>query len=267
MERREFLASSLAAVATGATAGSSLASQQSPTTGAREYYQLRRYELRTGPQKKLTDDFLSKALLPGLNRLGLSPVGVFNITIGIGGPSMYVLIPAADAESLLSCDERLNRDAEYEGAAADFLNAPAKEPAFTRFETSLMVALEGAPKLTLPAASASRSPRVFELRTYESSTDLDHRRKVEQVNKGEVPIFNKAGFWPVFFGDTLIGERMPNLTYMVGYENLAARDKLWGAFMSAPETRALFSDPRYAFEGIVSNVNNQMLTPAPYSQI
>lgn len=37
--------------------------------------------------------------------------------------------------------------------------------------------------------------------------------------------------------------------------------------MSAPETKTLFSDSRYSFEGIASNVNNQMLTPAAYSQI
>ena len=152
-------------------------------------------------------------------------------------------------------------------AAADFLNAPEKSPAYVRVESSLLSAFTGYPKLTLPAATAQKSPRMFELRTYQSATDQDHRAKVAQVNEGEIPIFLKAGFWPVFFGDTVIGARMPNLTYMIGFANLAERDKSWDAFRAAPETKALFGLPKYTFEDLVTNTDNQILTPAAYSQI
>lgn len=282
MDRRQFLASSIVPVAAtavsvgsalGATSarGSSAASGQqsanAATSAARQYYALRRYDLRTGPQKKLTDDYLKNAFIPALNRLGVTPVGVFNVSIGVGGPSMYVLTPGNSAEVLLTAEAKLSQDADYLKAAGDFLHAPAKEPAYDRLEISLMQALESVPTLTVPEATASHGPRVFELRTYESSSDLDHQRKVEQMNAGEVEIFVKSGFWPVFFGDTLIGTRMPNVTYMIGFESLADRDKHWNAFFTAPETRTLFGNPRYTFEGIVANVNNSILTPAPYSQI
>jgi hypothetical protein len=279
MDRRQFLASSLVpAAATAVSVGSALGassalassaapSQQSAGAAARQYYALRRYDLRTGPQKKLTDDYLKNAFIPALNRQGVTPVGVFNVSIGVGGPSMYVLTPGNSAEVLLTAEAKLSQDADYLKAAGDFLNAPAKEPAYERLEISLMQALESAPTLTVPEATASHGARVFELRTYESSSDLDHQRKVEQMNAGEVGIFLKAGFWPVFFGDTLIGTRMPNVTYMIGFESVAERDKHWSAFFTAPETRTLFGNPRYTFEGIVANVNNSILTPAPYSQI
>jgi NIPSNAP len=285
MDRRHFLASSLVpaaatAVSLGSALGASsaLASSSAPgdprsrqggvtTAAARQYYALRRYDLRTGPQKKLTDDYLKNAFIPALNRLGVTPVGVFNVSIGVGGPSMYVLTPGNSAEVLLTAEAKLSQDADYLKAAGDFLNAPAKEPAYERLEISLMQALESAPTLTVPEATASHGARVFELRTYESSSDLDHQRKVEQMNAGEVGIFVKSGFWPIFFGDTLIGTRMPNVTYMIGFESLAERDKHWNAFFTAPETRTLFGNPRYTFEGIVANVNNSILTPTPYSQI
>jgi hypothetical protein len=138
--------------------------------------------------------------VPGLNRLGITPVGVFNVSIGPEGPSAYVLIPSKSVETLVTAEIRLGQDAEYVKAAADFLNAPAKTPAFVRMESSLVQALEGAPKLTVPAATTQRAPRMFELRTCESSTDQDHKAKVSQGNEGEIPIFIKAGFWPVFFG-------------------------------------------------------------------
>jgi NIPSNAP len=280
MDRRQFIASSLVpAAATAVSLGSALGASSAPAASAapgqqstsaaatRQYYALRRYDLRTGPQKKLTDDYLKNAFIPALNRLGVTPVGVFNVSIGVGGPSMYVLTPGNSAEVLLTAESKLSQDAHYLKAAGDFLNAPAKEPAYERLEISLMQALESAPTLTVPEATASHAARVFELRTYESSSDLDHQRKVEQMNGGEVGIFVKSGFWPVFFGDTLIGTRMPNVTYMIGFESLADRDKHWNAFFTAPETRTLFGNPRYTFEGIVANVNNSILTPAPYSQI
>jgi hypothetical protein len=134
-------------------------------------------------------------------------------------------------------------------------------------ESSLMQAFEKIPKLTLPAATAGNGPRVFELRTYESPSDQDHKRKVEMMQSGEEQIFAKAGFTQVFYGDTLIGSRLPNLTYMLSYESVSEREKKWNAFRNAPEWKALSSQPRYAFENIVSSITNVILTPTSYSQI
>ena len=66
--------------------------------GKREFYQLRRYQLANGPQRKLTDDYFRDALVPALNQMEISPVGVFNLTIGPETPAMYVLIPSMSVE-------------------------------------------------------------------------------------------------------------------------------------------------------------------------
>jgi hypothetical protein len=268
MQRRTFLTSSLAAAAlSAAPAGNSQSAPADASAKARLYYELRRYQLSSGPQKKICDDFFQNALIPAANRLGVTPVGVFNLTIGPETPAMYVLLPSPSLEILVNAEARLARDAEYMKTGAAFLNAPAVEPAFNRLESSLMIAFEKIPNITLPAATATNGPRVFELRTYESPSDQDHKRKVEMMQSGEEAIFAKAGFSQVFYGDTLIGPRLPNLTYMLSYENVAVRDKLWSAFANAPEWKAMQSLPRYAFENIVSNITNVILTPAPYSQI
>jgi NIPSNAP len=263
MNRRNFLSTSLAAAAAGAAAPVALSQE---TAAGREYYELRRYHLLT-PQRKLADSYFQNALVPGLNRLGIPTVGVFNVSIGAESPSMYVLIPSASLDTLVNAGARLAQDADFTKAAADFLSAPEKSPAYVRVESSLLLAFSAAPRLTVPAATAQKSPRMFELRTYQSATDQDHRAKVSQFNEGEIPIFLKAGFWPVFFGDTLIGARLPNLTYMIGFANLGERDKAWDAFRAAPETKALFGLPKYTFEDLVTNTDNQILAPAPYSQI
>ena len=259
MHRRQFLASSLAA--------SALAGQQTSGAKAREYYELRRYSLQRGAQPKLADAFLQEAFIPALNRLSIAPVGVFSADIGPESPSLYVLMPSASVETLVTAAFRLEQDAEYLKAGAAFLNTAAKEPAYARVESSLMVAFEGWPKLTLPPATAEHRSRVFELRTYESATDQDHKRKVEMFNSGEFDVFQRAGFWQVFYGDTLVGPRLPNLTYMLGFPDLAERSRMWKAFGADPGWKKLSSSSRYNFEEIVSNITNIILSPTSYSQI
>jgi hypothetical protein len=268
MKRRRFLTSSLAASALAVTSsGKYLQAQTQSDTGAREFYELRHYRLSMGRQKKLADDFFRDSLVPALNRLGITPVGVFNVSIGPETPSMYVLMPSLSVETLATAEARLAQDAEYMKSGAAFLNAPADQPAFDRIESSLLQAFEKMPRLKLPAATATHGPRIFELRTYESASDQDHKRKVEMMQAGEQEIFAKAGFSQVFYGDTLIGPRLPNLTYMLSFQNLAERDRDWDAFRSSPEWKSLSSQPRYAFESIVSSIVNVILTPADYSQV
>jgi hypothetical protein len=273
MNRRKFLRTSASAAAlSAATLGipERAASKQNPEPAKekeRQYYELRQYHVQSGRQQKITDAFLREALVPALNRLGISPVGVFNVEIGVASPCFHVLLPARSVETLATAESRLGQDAEYLKAGAPFLTAPADQPAFLRIESSLMVAFEGWPLLKLPAATTEHKDRVFELRTYESPSDQDHRRKVEMFNSGEYEVFEKAGFWQVFYGDVLVGSRLPCLTYMIGFPSLDERGAKWKAFGSMPEWKKLNTSPRYAFESIVSNITSTILRPTEYSQI
>ncbi len=269
MERRKFLASSLAASALAVTApGGALEAAQGAAQGkGREFYQLRQYHLNSGPQRKLCDDFFRDALIPALTRLGIGPVGVFDLTIGPETPSIYVLMPGMSVETLVTVESRLAQDADYMKAGAAFLNAPAREPAFDRMASTFLQAFEKWPKLIVPAATATHGPRVFELRIYEGATDQDHRRKVEMMQSGEADIFAKNGFEQIFYSETLIGPRLPSLTYMLCFDSLATRDKQWAAFRASDDWKAYSTQPKYAFEPIVSNITNLILTPTAYSQV
>jgi hypothetical protein len=268
MHRRAFVASSLVAPALAAAKSALLPAEpaglQATTAGqGRQYYELRRYHLRSGPGVKLANSFLQDAFIPAANRLGVKPVGAFNVVVGPSSPSLYVLLPTTSLEPLVMLDSRLAADAEYAKTGAPFLEAPATSPAYDRMESSLMIAFEGWPKIQPPGTG----PRIFELRTYESPSDRDHVRKVEMFNSGEFEIFHRAGFRSVFFGDTLVGSRLPNLTYMLAFDDLGQREKLWSTFGSLPEWKKLSGSERYAFEEIVSSITNVILGPTAYSQI
>ena len=264
MERRRFLASSLAASAIAFT-GKSKAQESAGTQ--REFYELRKYFMQSGPQTKLTENYVANALIPALNRMGMSPIGAFNLTIGPEMPTLYVLIPSTSVEALVTSDLKLAQDKEFMQAAEPFWSAPAKEPPFVRIESQLMIAFEGHPKLTVPPSTAKHAKRVFQLRTYESPTNGDHVRKVEMFHSGEFAVFQKAGFDQVFYGDSLVGPRLPHLTYMLSFPDIGEMNGKWAAFGSDPDWKKLSSSPRYAFESIVSNITSLILTPTDFSQI
>ena len=269
MKRRDFLAASIAASTLAAT-GETLAQVSAtgtPTTPRREFYQLRRYNLLSGPQLKLTENYFSSALIPALARLGLGPVGAFKLDIGPETPAYYLLIPGPAVEPLAQLDLRLPADAEFLAAAAPFWNATSTAPAFQREDISLLSAFMGWPKVTPPVAAATKAKRIFQLRTYESPSDGEHIRKVEMFHSGEFEIFLNAGFHPTFFGDTLIGSRMPNLTDMLSFADLAELDAKWDVFRNDPAWKKLSSNPRFAFDQIVTNITNLILSPLDCSQI
>lgn len=265
MERRQFLAASVAASALAVADG--VSAQTSAAPAGREFYQLRRYALHNGPQTKLTEGYFSDALIPALARMGMGPVGAFHLDFGPETPVFYLLIPSPSSQALAEVDLRLAEDAAFLKTADPFWNATAAAPPFERVESSLLAAFTGWPRVTPPPAAATKGKRIFQLRTYESPSYGEHVRKVEMFHSGEFEIFVKAGCKPVFFGDTLVGSRLPNLTYMLSFTDQAELEAGWKAFSGDPDWKKLSSSPRYAYDQIVTNISNLILSPLSCSQI
>ncbi|HWD19817.1 MAG TPA: NIPSNAP family protein [Verrucomicrobiae bacterium] len=262
MKRRDFLKTSAALASLSAFAASVRAADEAPGS-EREFYELRLYHFRMGAKQKLFDDYCRNAAIPALNRAGIKPVGIFNVMVGPDSPTAYMLLPCATFEALAAAREKVWADEVYQKAGAAFLNAATDDPAFVRMESTFLRAFAGMPKLD--ATTMAGKPRVFEMRTYESPSEKAGRKKVEMFNQGEIAIFRRAGLMPIFFGEALMGVNLPRLTYMIGFPDVAERAKNWAVFGSDPEWKRLSGMPEYA--GIVSNITNILLQPAPYSQI
>jgi hypothetical protein len=259
MNRREFFkAGSLAGIASMSPLTAAAMGGQSK----QEYLELRKYRLHVGPKKNRLGNFLRDVGIPAMNRIGIKPVGVFSAMYGPNNPTLYVLLVHKSLDTVMNSALLLMQDQEYLKAGADFINAPLSEPAFVRMESSLMIAFKDMPKLEVP----EKKSRIFELRTYESHSIKAAKKKIEMFNEGgEIAIFKKTGLQPVFFGETLIGPLMPNLTYMLVFENMADRDAKWKVFGGDPGWKKLRSNP--AYRDTVSNITDIILRPASYSQI
>ena len=164
MKRRSFIKTSLAVLG-AATAGSAEADESKPKTS--ELYELRVYSLAAGKQPIL-DHYLSKAFLPALKRYGIGPVGVFAEKAEKDSLKVHVLIVHPSPDTVATLSARLGADDEYRKAGAEYLDAKAKDPVYARIESSLMVPIEGMPKLAKPDTT---KPRLLNLRIYESHNE------------------------------------------------------------------------------------------------
>src|SRR5215831_10242262 len=194
MERRTFMTSLIGAplLAKEAFAGGSPA--QTSVENAPDIYVWRQYILKTGTQPRRVADFLQNAAIPALNRAGHKPIGVFEGISGVTTPTIFTLTPFASFDEIGTLEARLDADKEFNTAGAAYLDAVATDVPYVRQEVSLLVAFPKFPKIVVPAATAVKGPRIFELRTYESPTERAHRAKVKMFSEmGEIEIFHRAG--------------------------------------------------------------------------
>lgn len=225
------------------------------------YFELRHLYARNGTQPARMNEFLKQVWVPGVKKLGLGPVGVFQPMIAERSPFTLLVTPFATFAAVETLMPRLLADPEF---AAGYERWHQPDPGFLREETMLLKGFDSMPGVVLPHAGDSH---IFELRTYESNNALSLRRKVKMFNEGEIAIFQRLGMQPVFFGENLIGPHQPSLTYMLAYKNMAAHDAVWAAFGSDPAWQKLRATPGYSDAEIVSNISNMILRPAPFSEI
>lgn len=280
--RRNFLKRSLAASATAALATgiSARAAQPGPSAVARDYYELRAYRLKPETSSAVLENYLEKALIPGLNARGLTNIGVFTevevdkkaVTAKpkIGTPTapvaIWVLITHPSLESFTKISAELNTDAKVQAAAPEYFQTPKSNPAYERVDTWLLGAFAGMPKLAVPSFSKNKTAsRIFELRDYESHSEERALNKMVMFNDGEISLMEDLGMSPVFFGQALAGPNLPHLRYITCGPDLATHLGNWQKFGPDPRWVKMKGQPSY--KDNTSKNTARFIVPTAYSQI
>jgi hypothetical protein len=231
-----------------------------------EIYQLTLYHYTTAAQEAVLDTYCKDALLPALHRLGYKNIGVFKALANDTSivKSLYVYLPLKKLDDQLLLNEKLNKDTAYLSAGTAYLNADFSTPPYSRMEVMVLKAFPLAPQMQLPNLTGPKSERVYELRSYESSTEKIFRNKVKMFNEGgEIGLFKRLNFNAVFYSEVIAGSHMPNLMYMTTFENKADRDAHWKTFGSDPFWKTLSAMPEYQHN--VSLNDSKFLRPTEYS--
>jgi hypothetical protein len=258
MKRRNLLASAAAAPLVSSA-------MQNPSSKPK-YLELSWIKLRNTPdnQRRRLGEMLEKHLAPALKRINAQPWGFFMTSIGPDSPSALLVFQYDSLNGMMEMEQKLSADDVFMKAMNEYASGPLP---YVRNEVWLLEGFRTCPAIEVPPGDASRPPRIFELRTYESNTSMSLRKKIGMFDDGEIDLFRKNGLLPVFFGKTIAGGRMPNLTYMVAFDNLAAREANWRKFATSPEWKKLSSTPGLSDGEVVSNISNVIMTPMAGSMI
>ena len=262
MKRRHFLS----AAGLSAILPFGLYARPQESNEDQQFVELLKYHLPIGDKKRLVQDFYKDIAIPVLNDMGAGPVGVFNIKYGSNAPTLYVMIQHKDLNSFADISARLMENKDFQQAGSKFLKSPLSDPNYVRIEKILYKNFKYMPAIEVPKDKLENKSRIYEIRIYESHSMVAAKKKIEMFNEGgEIDIFKKTGLSPVFFGETLAGPRMPNLTYMLVFDSMKARDENWKVFVDSPEWGKLSKDPQY--KDTVSNITDIILSPTSFSQI
>ena len=264
INRRNFLTTSAALVAVAGT--KNVVRAEGDESGKKqEYYEFRVYKTKDTNKKKMVESYLEKALIPALGRMNINRIGVFTNRDSLDDNSVYVLIPYSTLEIFAAVNPKLLKDKEYYLASKEHFAALKDDPVFTRINSRFFKAFKGMPVIEMPKQTAGNKSRMFELRIYESHTEEKAALKVNMFNSGEIQIMRDTEMAPVFFGEALIGDDVPNLTYMLSASDQEAHEAHWSKFGDHPEWKRMREMPKY--KGTVSNITNFFLIPTTYSQI
>lgn len=242
------------------------ASPVAKNTGA--YFELKVYHFSNSSQEATIDSFLQYQYVPSMNASGISNIGIFKAIANDTATDkrVYVFTPFKSLKQWESISKDVYRFEQAANGTTGYVDAAYNKPVFGRIENIFLRAFDLMPKVAPSKLTGPKSQRVYELRSYEGTSEKIHRNKVRMFNEGgEVPLFERLGFNAVFYGAVLFGCKMPNLMYMTSFENMNSRTEHWKAFRADPEWEKLSAMPEY--QRNVSQNEIVFLRPTEYSQL
>ena len=227
MKRRSFVKVS------GATLlPSGMAAQTESSAQSRRVFVYDQYFLKNGTQPSRIHDYFSKALIPAMKRAGAGPALFLEALVAPHMPQAAVISVYNSIEQAFAARAKVAADAESRKGMEEWENH--SEQPYEHLSSTLLQATPYCPEI-VTKSEARKTPRVFEVRVYHSPTWRQLAALHERFAGPEIKIFSRVGIHPVLYSSGVFGQNLPNLTYLIPFDDLAAREKAWAAFGVDPE--------------------------------
>lgn len=227
-------------------------------------YELRIYRMHQGPQGKQIDQWLTQRAIPLHQKHGFAPMGFFHVSIGDFTPKMIQVIAYRSLAEREARWAALEADPDWT-AIINELAADLTQPAFDDLEVRFLKALPFSP--AWEPTPEDKKQKIYEIRTYQSPSERQLGVLTHRFASGEVDVFHRSGFVPVLYSHQIAGPMMPNLTYLIPFDSIEARDEAWGKFGRDPQWKTLLAESNRLGGDVVKQVTNYILSPAPYSAL
>jgi len=195
------------------------------------FYVVEQYFLEQGTQPTRIHDFFSKALLPAMDRVHKGPKIFLEAVMAPHLPQVVAIFGLQSCDQVWTISRALFSDKEFNRAFDQWESGDAP---YVSASASLLEATEFSPEIVVPEKPPA-APRMFELRTYHSPTARQWKLLQQRFAGPEIKIFHRVGVNPILYASTVFGANRPNLTYLIPFDTLAAREKAWNAFAADEE--------------------------------
>lgn len=235
-----------------------------PTAQRTQFYALDIYKLKNGSQPARIHDFLRTGVIPALRKVNPGPVIALESLVAPHMPQVVLISGYPTFDSIHSVESKLEADPELLKQFQKW--EQGDEPPFESLENRVLQATDYSPEITMDS-EPRKSPRVFELRTYHSPSWTQLQALHARFAGPEIKIFHRSGVHPVFYTSGYIGPDQPNLTYLIPFETLEAREKAWNAFGSDLEWIKVRKESIEKHGQISSVIQISLYKATPYSPV
>ena len=188
---------------------------------------LHQFLLDNGEQLGRLHTYLRDALLPALAREAGGAQIVLEATVAAHQPQLIFLQEFRDVAAWRETMLKLKADVALAAANSIW----DRQGPYLSHTVSLLAATDYCP----PVLAQSDTPRLFELRVYQAPSEWQMNGVHERFAGPEIPIFHRCGIEPILYASTIAGPQMPNLSYLIPFASLAAREQAWTKFQADPD--------------------------------
>jgi NIPSNAP len=210
MHRRSLL-SWLGASAAGALSFSKV-TEARPQSGTR-VVSLESFSVRDADEMLRLHDYLGGTLFPVMSQVHNGPAIYLDAIVAPRTPQALFVAVFSNFDEMIDVRGRIASHPRIQQARADLESGPA----FCEVQSQVLTAKGESLRLN----SERKESGIFELRSYHASGWHDGPPAVF----GEA--LNRAGIHPILNGSSAAGEHVPQLTFLIPFENLAAREEAW----------------------------------------
>jgi hypothetical protein len=259
MERRSFLETA-GALAAASAAGA----QTSSPPRSRRVFVVEQYHLKNGTQPGRIHEYFEKALLPAMKRAAAGPSIFLEALLAPHMPQVASVAVYDSIEQAFAARSKMTADAELRKGFEAWENG--SEQPYEHVSNTLLEATPYCPEVTADR-ERRKVPRIFELRVYHSPTWRQLAALHERFAGPEIKIFSRVGVHPIFYSSAVFGQNLPNLTYLIPFADLAAREKAWAAFAADPEWIRVRKESIDKSGQISSVMQISLFRATPYSPV
>lgn len=201
--------------------------------------------------------YLGGAVLPVLSRIHDGPKMFLDAIVAPHTPQILFLAAFSSFDEMLDIRGRIAAHPGIRQARADLESAEA--PILDQVQSQVLITNQECWRF--PEGANPAQAGVFELRSYHAPAW--HEGAPARLNA----VLTRAGIHPMVNASTAAGEHMPQFTYLIHFESLAARQEAWARMEADPEWIALQGESiaRYGCGAKVTGKSIYKL--APYSPL